>query len=423
MLFAWLKRRRRARVVAAAFPDDWLIYLQKNVGLYALLTEPERQKLRDDLRIFIAETTFEGCGGLEISDEIKVTIAAQASLLLLGFQHDYFEGVHTVLVYPAGFRSPEGWTGPDGVVDMDVGYLGEAWHHGTVILAWDAVLAGGRNPRDGQNVVLHEFAHQLDYLDGVADGVPPLRNRAQYRKWHEVMAAEYAQLVAESERGRPKVLDAYGATSPVEFFAVATECFFEKPVQMRRRHPNLYGILNEYYCQDAAVRFAAEDQPAEAPVDARTRSARGRLGWWRRQPYHGSRKGVRPTTRPVVVPDWPGWVRVWGIEPGWQRAQALHYLDMHFCMMGAFGVCLGLCYLINEPWNPDPYVYSSPLVGRAICIALLGILSVTAAWLYLAILWIDAKKGWAEQQTAKGANAKETAPSATDTRAKQELTP
>jgi Mlc titration factor MtfA (ptsG expression regulator) len=219
----------------ASFPDDWLLYLQKNVGVYTVLTESEQHKLRDDLRIFISETTFKGCGGLAITDEIKVTIAAQASLLLLGFQHDYFERVHTVLVYPTGFRSPEGWTGPDGVVHMDVGYLGEAWHHGTVILAWDAVLAGGRNSSDGQNVVLHEFAHQLDYLDGVADGVPPLRNRTQYRKWHEVMTAEYAKLVSESEHGKPKVLDAYGATSPAEFFAVSTECFFEKPVQMRRR--------------------------------------------------------------------------------------------------------------------------------------------------------------------------------------------
>jgi Mlc titration factor MtfA (ptsG expression regulator) len=265
MLFAWLKRRRRARAVAAAFPDNWLVHLQKNVRLYPLLTESERRKLRDDLRVFLSESTFEGCGGLEITDEIKVTIAAHAALLLLGFRHDYFERVHTVLVYPAGFRSPEGWTGPDGVVRMDVGYLGEAWHHGTVILAWDAVLAGGRDPRDGRNVTLHGFAHQLDYLDGVADGAPPLRDRAQYRRWQEVMTAEFTRLAAESAQGRPKVLDAYGATSPAEFFAVATECFFEKPLQMRRHHPRLYAVLQEYYCQDTAVRFAAEDQPAGPP--------------------------------------------------------------------------------------------------------------------------------------------------------------
>jgi Mlc titration factor MtfA (ptsG expression regulator) len=405
MLFAWLKRRRRARVVAAAFPDPWLVYLQKNVALYALLTEPERQKLRDDLRVFIAETAFEGCGGLEITDEIKVTIAAQASLLLLGFRHDYFERVHTVLVYPAGFRSPEGWTGPDGVVHMDVGYLGEAWHHGTVILAWDAVVAGGRNARDGRNVVLHEFAHQLDYLDGVADGAPPLRDRAQYRKWHEVMTAEYARLVAEAEHGRPRVLDAYGATSPAEFFAVATECFFEKPVQMRRRHPRLYEILKEYFCQDTAARFAAGDQPAEAPADAAAESAPARPAWWRRKPYRGSRRGARPATRPAVALDWPGWVSVWGIEPGWQRWQALRYLDNHFWVIGAIAVFIGLDYLVNRRWGS----------GTVIGLAALALLSASVAWLYLAIRWIDHKDGWAEQQAAKGAVSGKAAPTAPDT--------
>jgi Mlc titration factor MtfA (ptsG expression regulator) len=399
MLFAWLKRRRRARIRAAPFPDDWLVYLQKNVGLYPLLTEPEQQKLRDDLRIFIAEATFEGCGGLEITDEIKVTIAAQASLLLLGCQHDYFERVHTVLVYPTGFRSPEGWTSPDGVVHMDVGYLGEAWYHGTVILAWDAVLAGGRDPRDGRNVVLHEFAHQLDYLDGLADGTPPLRNRAQYRRWHEVMTAEYDQLVVESEHGRPQVLDAYGATSPAEFFAVATECFFEKPVQMRRRRTQLYEILKEYYCQDTALRFAPEEQPTEARVDARTKLTGGRLEWWRRKPYRGSRKGVRPTTRPTVVLDWPGWVSFWGLEPGWQRGHALRYLDNHFSAMIAIGISLGLGYVVHGLNDPLRWWWQA---GVVIFILLLGILSVTAIWLYLAIRWIDGKKGWAEQQARKG---------------------
>lgn len=284
MLFAWLKNRRRAQLVAAPFPDDWLGYLRKYVGLYVLLTEAEQQKLRDDLRILIAETNFEGCGGLTITDEIKVTIAAQASILLLGLNHDYFERVRTILVYPSGFRSPDGWAGPDGVVHMDVGNLGEAWHHGTVILAWDAIVGGGQNPRDSQNVVLHEFAHQLDFLDGVADGTPPLHNRAEYCRWHEVMTAEYTQLVSEAEHGHPKVLDAYGATNPAEFFAVATECFFEKPIQMQRRHPRLYEVLKEYYCQDTAARFITEDQQASAPIDARNRTPHGKQ-------FRGSRKG------------------------------------------------------------------------------------------------------------------------------------
>lgn len=285
MLFSWLKRRRRDRLVATPFPENWLEVLQANVGLYGLLTEPEKRKIRDDLRILIAETVFEGCGGLAMTDEIRVTIAAQASVLLLGFDHDYFEHVRTILVYPSGFRSPDGWSGPDGVVHMDVGSLGEAWHHGTVILAWDAVAAGGRNTLDGRNVVFHEFAHQLDFLDGVADGTPPLHNKAEYRQWHDVMTAEYAQLVAETAHGHPKVLDSYGATNPAEFFAVSTECFFEKPLQMQRRHPRLFETLKEYYCQDPAARFNAENQPAKPAVDARTRSKHGQ-----RKPYRGCRK-------------------------------------------------------------------------------------------------------------------------------------
>jgi len=285
MLFAWRKNRRRVQLVAAPFPDDWLAHIRTNVGLYESLSKAEQQKLRDDLRILIAETNFEGCGGLTMTDEIRVTIAAQASILLLGFDHDYFERVRTILVYPSGFRSPDGWAAPDGVVHMDVGNLGEAWHHGTVILAWDAIVAGGQNPRDSQNVVLHEFAHQLDFLDGVADGTPPLHNRAEYRKWHEVMTAEYAQLVAEAEHGHPMVLDAYGATNPAEFFAVSTECFFEKSIQMQRRHPRLYETLKQYYCQDPAARFSAEEQPAHTRVDARTTMAHGK-------PFRGSRQGV-----------------------------------------------------------------------------------------------------------------------------------
>ena len=259
MFFRWLKRRRRARVISAPFPKEWLGFIERNVGYYALLNDVERKKLQDDLRIFMAETSFEGCAGLTLTDEIKATIAAQASLLLLGFQDDYFERVQTVLVYPTGFRSPEGWRRPDGVIHSDgVGMLGEAWHQGTVILAWDSVLAGGRNAHDGRNVVLHEFAHQIDFLDGFADGMPPLANREQYRRWHVVMRQEYERLFAASHHGRPTVLDSYAATDDAEFFAVATEAFFESSVEMRRRHPQLYEVLMEYYRQDTAERISAK---------------------------------------------------------------------------------------------------------------------------------------------------------------------
>src|SRR5437016_2361705 len=144
MIFSWLKRRRRRRLLATPFPTGWLAYLQSNVAMYGLLSEAERAKLRDDLRLLIAEKTWEGCGGLTVTDEMKVTIAAQACLLLLAMEHDYFSRVRSSLVYPAGYQSPEGEVGPDGVVREGVGRLGEAWYRGPVVLGWDEVRAGGR---------------------------------------------------------------------------------------------------------------------------------------------------------------------------------------------------------------------------------------------------------------------------------------
>jgi Mlc titration factor MtfA (ptsG expression regulator) len=258
MVFGWLKRRRRAALLKTPFPDEWRRILERNVAFYQTLDDAERRKLCDDLRVLIAETSFEGCAGLEITDEMKVTIAAQAALLLLGFPDGSFDRVTTILVYPSGFRSREGWTRPDGVVELDhVGNLGEAWRQGPVILAWDAVLAGGRNGYDGRNVVLHEFAHRLDFLDGFADGMPPLVGSDRERRWQEVMEEEYDRLVAEAQYGAPPVLDAYGATDRAEFFAVATESFFETPAAVQRRHPKLYEILRDFYRQDPAGRLEA----------------------------------------------------------------------------------------------------------------------------------------------------------------------
>jgi Mlc titration factor MtfA (ptsG expression regulator) len=255
MLFSWLKNRRRRQLLARPFHVDWLHYIEKNMALYALLTEAEKARLRDDLRILVAEKTWEGCGGLTITDEIKVTIAAQACLLLLGMEHDYFSPVRTILVYPAAYRLPEGEVGPGGVVHEGLGRAGEAWYRGPVVLSWEAVRAGGEDVYHGHNVVLHEFAHQLDFLDGWLDGTPPLQGDAQYQKWHEVMTAEYERLIKESTHGQATLLDNYGATHPSEFFAVATECFFLKPVALERRHARLYEVLREYYGRDTAARF------------------------------------------------------------------------------------------------------------------------------------------------------------------------
>jgi Mlc titration factor MtfA (ptsG expression regulator) len=255
MLFSWLRNRRRRRLLAEPFPPAWLAYLQRNVAHYRFLSAAEQKKLRDDLRVFSAEKNWEGCGGLRITDEIKVTIAAEACLLVVGMEHNYYDRVLSILVYPAGYRVPMDRPGRTGIIDeRGEGRLGEAWYRGPVVLAWDHVRYDGRHPHRGKNLVFHEFAHQLDMLDGVINGTPPLRDREQARRWKEVMTAEFTRLVEASQRGQGTLLDPYGTTDEGEFFAVATECFFDNPVALRQQHPRLYDLLREYYHQDPAAR-------------------------------------------------------------------------------------------------------------------------------------------------------------------------
>ena len=393
MLFSWLKGRRRAKLLAEPMPAEWLGYLERNVPLYTRLTESEQARLRDILRILVAEKQWEGCGGLTMTDEVKVTVAAHAALLLLGIDHDYFARVMSVLVYPSGFRAPEGWTRADGVVDLSAGALGEAWYDGPIVLAWDSVLEGARDPKDGRNVVLHEFAHQLDYLDGVADGTPPLRHGGDYKKWQEVMTREYERLKAESERGQPMVLDSYGATNHAEFFAVATEAFFEKSRQMYARHSELYAVLSEYYGQDPASRrerattepadASATDEPRPPPVDhVPTQALPGKRS--RRR----SRRAARVPAHAAAVANWPGWVRFWEIHPGVSREQALRPLDHHVtgivCCAFMILFVVGLSYL-------DKWRHNLTVILPAV---LFLTMVVFAVWLRLAVRWVDRHGQW-----------------------------
>jgi Mlc titration factor MtfA (ptsG expression regulator) len=249
------KRRRRRRILAQPFPAGWQSHLHRNVRHYALLDGSERAKLRDDLRIFIAEKRWEGCGGLMMTDEMKVTIAALACLLVLNLPVDRCGRVKDILLYPAAYTIPDPHPVGGGIMREGIGASGTAFYRGPVILSWSDVLAGARNAADGRNVVLHEFAHRLDMRDGLVDGTPPLRDRAQYQRWHRVMTEAYEELRHHSQEGRATLLRAYGATNPGEFFAVATECFFERPRAMREEHPDLYDVLREYYRQDTAARF------------------------------------------------------------------------------------------------------------------------------------------------------------------------
>src|SRR5262245_47433215 len=225
MLLSWLRNRRRRKVLAAPFPAAWDDYLHRNVAHFRHLLPAEQARLRNDLRVFIAEKNWEGCGGLAMTDEIKVTIAAQVCLLVLGMEHNYFDRVRSILVYPHGFVDPRESAGPGGLVRTGVPLEGQAVYRGPVVLSWAEVRDEGRTPRGGHNVVFHEFAHQLDMLDGVINGTPPLPDREQRERWRRVMTEEYRKLCEASAHGRATLLDQYGPTNEGEFFAVATECF------------------------------------------------------------------------------------------------------------------------------------------------------------------------------------------------------
>lgn len=243
------RRRRRHRLLSAPFPEEWSAILIRNLPPYQKLPAALRQQLHDYIRIFIGEKSFEGCGGLELTDEIRVTIAAQACLLLLNRPDDCYPKLYSVLVYPSAYvvgTRPDLRAQPTDLAAR----LGESWHHGAVVLAWDSVRGGALNFRDGQNVTMHEFAHQLDQEDGRGDGVPILATRSAYSAWSRIFSKEYELLRNKAGKGQKSLLDKYGATNPAEFFAVASETFFEKPVQLKKKHPELYEELQGFYKVD-----------------------------------------------------------------------------------------------------------------------------------------------------------------------------
>ena len=259
MIFELLKERRRRRLRARPFPKQWLALIQRHVVFFPKLSAMDRAELLGHVQVFLAEKRFEGCGGLAITDEVRVTIAAQACLLLLHRRTDYFPGLLTILVYPSTYMVEEKRQIAEHVWEEgNTTRLGETGRRmGSLVLAWGAVKHGAADPSDGKNVVLHEFAHQLDYENHAADGVPELATREQQLAWSEVMRIEFASLRAADESGIPTLLDTYGATDPVEFFAVSVEAFFERPRALRAHHPRLYAELRKYFNQDP-IEYSAE---------------------------------------------------------------------------------------------------------------------------------------------------------------------
>jgi len=257
----WFRKQLRKKLLAKPFPAEWEAIIRRNVAHDHWLTAEERRHLRDLVRVFMAEKRWEGCGGLGLTDEIRVTIAAQACILVLELPHALYRSVNSILVYPSTVVVPPPRPGAFEVPTQPVGgplpVLGEAQLRGPVILVWDAVRRTGRHPESGHNVVYHEFAHKLDMLDGRADGTPLLHGRAEYQRWIRVFSREYLALRERAAQGKHSLLDDYGATNEAEFFAVATEQFFNQPVALRGRHAELYEVLQAFYRQDPAARVEA----------------------------------------------------------------------------------------------------------------------------------------------------------------------
>lgn len=247
-------RRERSARLARPFDPDEATILDRDFPRWRAIPADLQGRFAGITRVLMEEKNYEACGGLaEVRDEMKLVIAAQAALTILGKNdHDFFPRLHSILLYPGGFR--DRGRRRFGIDDEDRGVLfGESWETGSVILSWDNVLAGGRNDDDGMNVVIHEFAHQIDQYNGVADGVPKLKSREDYVRWSSVMERHYEALKEASKTRDPEpFLDPYGATDPCEFFAVATEAFFEDPLDLEYEHPELYEVLAKFYGLDPA---------------------------------------------------------------------------------------------------------------------------------------------------------------------------
>lgn len=249
------KKWRRKRLSKRSFPEEWEAVLRRNVPYVRHLPQELQEKLKGLITIFLHEKNFEGCAGLEVTDEIRVTIAAQASILMLGISDlsSFYNDLRSVLVYPKPYvvrikNHYDSFFVQEGFQRR----RGEAWSRGHVVLAWNEVQKGASDIHDGQNLVFHEFAHQLDYEYGATDQIEENYDESHFLSWARVVGGEYQKFLQAIKRNQQTLIDAYGATNLAEFFAVVTEYFFEKPLELKSKHPELYRQLKEFYQQDPA---------------------------------------------------------------------------------------------------------------------------------------------------------------------------
>jgi Mlc titration factor MtfA (ptsG expression regulator) len=249
------REQRRGRLRAQQFPPQWDGLLRTHVSLYNHLPSALREQLQGHIQVLLAEKDFHGAGGLVVTDAMRLIVAGQAALLLLNrpsdYYSDYYPGLYSIVLYPAAFVvNREHWDAA-GLHHRERQVLnGESWETGQLVLSWDDTLSGGMNSGDGYNVVLHEFAHQLDLGSGAMNGTPQLDNSAQRHAWAAAFTPAFTELRASVEAGGNTWLDPYAASEPAEFFAVLTEAFFELPRELAGEYPVLYACLREYYRVD-----------------------------------------------------------------------------------------------------------------------------------------------------------------------------
>ncbi len=256
-MWNWIRNSRRQAILEKPFPPEWAGIMRQNVAHYGVLSAEKQQHLRHLVQVFIEEKKWEGCGGLVITDEIRVTVACEACFLVLEIPHNLFENVESIFVYPTTTWRPSPKPGffevrqaplPEGQA-----ILGEAWRGGPVVLAWDEAKRSARHPESGRNLIYHEFAHKLDMQEGRANGAPVLEDAGLQKRWAEVCSREFQELRTSAAKGKHTTIDPYGATNEAEFFAVVTEKFFDQPASLKKHSPELYDVFRLFYRQDPAA--------------------------------------------------------------------------------------------------------------------------------------------------------------------------
>ena len=232
------------------FSEEWRKILQSGWPLYNKLPDDLRHQLEQLTLVFLDRIDFRGVDGLTITDEIRVMTSAQACILLLNQGTFFTNKLRSVVIHPKAYSATSHDTIAGETTEKKIAVQGQSWENGLVVLSWDNTRTGAANSKDGRNLVIHEFAHQLDQSDGLADGAPVLGSREQYKRWQKVCSRVFSDLQDKVDRGQKTVIDDYGATNPAEFFSVATETFFEKPYQLNKKRPELYDLLREYYRVD-----------------------------------------------------------------------------------------------------------------------------------------------------------------------------